>query len=120
MKSLLFSIIAATFVLSTSARAETKELSCGDHWFAVDVALGGEQPVVTLSGDSVTGEDPVYAAEFVIDNDGSTTLYSFSFGDAAAPGQSLKVEFSGSDAWGSGVYRSGPDGFEINMNCYRR
>jgi hypothetical protein len=120
MKSIIFSIIAMASLLATAAQAETKELSCGDHWFAVDVTLGGEHPVVTLSGDSVTGDNPVYAADVFITNQGATLIYSFAFGDSDVPGQSLKVDFSGSEAWGSGVYSSGPDGYETNMNCYRR
>lgn len=120
MKRLFATIIALNSVTVVADPASYKEISCGDHWFSVEVALAGDQSTVTISGDSVIGEDLVYSTAAVLSQDGDMTVFGFSFGETDAPAQSLAVKFQADHDFGTGVYQSSPDAFAINMHCLRR
>lgn len=126
MTNTLKSLACLLAFLTTSAvyaedRDQPAEIRCGDHWFAVEANLDGQNSFVQISGDFIPGDALNYTAEMFISTDSSSnlTVYNFVFGGLISPDQSLIVDFFADNSFGNGVYRSELNGFETNMNCYR-
>lgn len=104
-------------VSSSSMASEAVNISCGDHWFAVDVIAVDGNAVVSVSGDSVVGEELAFEAAMNQRVDATGAHFVFIFGDASQ--QTLSVSFD-SEAHGEGIYSESPDGQELYLSCTRR
>jgi len=121
----LLRVMIATFSLcSASAYAVSSPLSlpnisCGDHWFEIKVEVKMAAVTLTISGDSVHGEIPVYSPEVSITRDDPAGIdtYKFSFGDSPESAQTLVTTFLAGGSSGKGIYSLVEHDFQSNLNC---
>ncbi len=120
-------VITAFFVFALQARADqtvpsTPNISCGDHWFQIEVEFSNGVPSLEIKGDSVHGEAPVYVPKVTVTRDHlqAVETYVFSFGDSPESAQTLVASFKAGQSFGEGVYSLVEHDLQTNMNCLKK
>jgi hypothetical protein len=124
---LLKIMITALSLFAVQARADrtvpsTPNMSCGDHWFEIEVEFNNGVPALEIKGDSVHGETPVYVPKVTanIDRVQFVETYIFSFGDSPESAQTLVASFKVGQSYGEGVYSLVEHDLQTNMNCLKK
>ncbi len=124
---LLKILVTALSFVALQARADqtfpsTPNISCGDHWFEIEVEYNDGKPALKISGDSVLGETPVYVPKVESTRDSVQLLdtFIFSFGDSPESAQTLVVSFKVGQSFGEGTYSLVEHDLKTNMNCFKK
>ncbi len=104
---------------AASTPATLPNISCGDHWFEIDVETVNDLTTLHIKGDSVHGDTPVYTPKVKITRDEVKGIdtFAFSFGDSPESAQTLVTNFKIGRNYGDGVYSLVEHDLQTNMNC---
>ena len=108
------------FAGSTSSNpAKLPNISCGDHWFEIEVDVVNDVPSLTIKGDSVHGETPVYTPKVKVIRDDvrGINTYVYSFGDTPESAQTLVANFKFGKNYGDGIYSLVEHDLQTSLNC---
>ncbi len=119
-------MIAALSILATQAFADSgtnpvklPDISCGDHWFEIEVEFTNDVPSLTIKGDSVRGEAPIYTpnVKVIRDDVREINTYAFFFGDSPESAQTLVASFKFGKSYGEGIYSLVEHDLQTSLNC---
>ncbi len=120
LKGMIIAIsLLATGAFAASKQATLPNITCGDQWFAIDVEVVKDVPSLTIKGESIHGETPVYTPKvnIVSDDVQGVNTFTFSFGDSTESAQTLVVTFKIDKNYGDGVYSLVEHDLQTNMKC---
>ena len=121
-------ILALSLILTQSFAASAingsqklPNISCGDEWFEVEVEVINEVPSLSIKGDSVSGDVPVYKPTVKVTRDDVRGIdtYVFSFGDSPESAQTLVANFKFGKNYGDGIYSLVEHDLQTSLNCLK-